>query len=917
MQDKPYYKRNNLKRKSFSRGKKHNYKRFKRAPKFIRDNPEYKIAREKDRDVYHFSDSDETDDELGMGITISDLPFLNGDTDAKDQGDLIALTQDSVRAFYPDEASYDRDRIEDALIELRYKSFRPNQEDVIKRILMGHSTLFVSPTGSGKSLCYQLPALLYWRYRKYITVIVSPLISLIEDQLKNLSSSLKGVALHSSQSGTQRKNSIEQLVRGDAQVVFISPEAIVGGLLKVDDLKNLPPVGFVCVDEAHCLSEWSHNFRPAYLQFFKVLHDQMNIKTYLGLTATATRETSLAIARNLKINCDDGIIGSTTIPENLILSVSYETNKEAALIDLLKTPTFRILPSIIIYCNRREDTESLASEIRTAMQNYATMVEVTSNSEPDSINIENEDGKSQGTLYEVSMKKLTWRAEAYHAGMTTELRKRIQRDFINGEIRVVVATLAFGMGINKPDIRAIIHFDMPANFENYVQEIGRAGRDGKPAQCHMFLRSDKSDLYYQQRHIYASLPEAKDVDKFAEYLFKTCRCAKLMKKEEVEDLDKENQEDIHYVIDWERAQSLQDLVYWSKSESEANNQPQATEKENLYRFRRSIVSKHRKCQSRHEIAIPIEEATENINLSPETILTLINRIQVAYPQLGIELYSPIRPICNLLCYNGPEQMNSLVNKHKPAEVGYRLYKEEHPDLCESEIPNRISFDIFKVSKLIGESPKEVTRQLKQTEWELDDKTGRFKRSQVRVRFEGNSFHIKLAGDLSKAEIAEIKSYLEIFSQMCESYGRERVANVFNILRAQCIDMKMMTDKNIRLEASSRLKNALNSYFKTGLSGSENQQTTVTLGEKTSATSSNEQEIVQAQIDRMRKLTRAFISAHGKDFTARAIARIFQGISTPAYKAEDWGRNRNWWRKLMDVDFRLLTTVIKDELHKRR
>lgn len=252
---------------------------------------------------------------------------------------------------------------------------------------------------------------------------------------------------------------MEEIKLGRVNVLLISPEAVVSGETSSGFgslLRQLPPIAFACIDEAHCVSQWSHNFRPSYLMICRVLREKLGVKTVLGLTATATLQTRNSIVRHLDIADGlDGIISDTPLPDNLILTISKDENRDRALIGLLRSERFENLQSIIIYCTRREECERIAGFLRTCLQDAQKS------------SIEAQDKKENVK----KRKRNNWLAEAYHAGLPASRRRTIQNAFMSGDLKIVVATIAFGMGINKSDIRGIIHYNMPRSFESFVQEV--------------------------------------------------------------------------------------------------------------------------------------------------------------------------------------------------------------------------------------------------------------------------------------------------------------------------------------------------------------------------------------------------------------------------------------------------------------
>eukprot|EP00049_Salpingoeca_infusionum_P010526 m.181953 g.181953 ORF g.181953 m.181953 type:complete len:1342 (+) comp14666_c0_seq5:72-4097(+) len=351
----------------------------------------------------------------------------------------------------------------------KFSSFRPGQYEAVSRILQQRSSLVIQATGSGKSLCYQLPAYLLAQHYRSFALVISPLLSLVKDQIGNLPRGLRGATLNSSQTLRETQDAKRRLFCGEVDVLYVSPEVLSAyWFVELLSDENVPKISFCCVDEAHCVSEWSHNFRPAYLRIAKTLRESLGVSTLLALTATATQATINSILKHLDIE-QDGLLESFHIPDNINLSASCPEDKQQRLAHFLRNHHLYSKGPAIVYCSRQADTVALASFLRTSGVDAAS----------------------------------------YHAGMDHKQRSRVQQKFKKQSIRVLCATIAFGMGLDMPNVRVVIHYHFPKSPENFVQEVGRAGRDGQPAYCHMFV--SKQDLGFLKGHAYGDTCESVSV----------------------------------------------------------------------------------------------------------------------------------------------------------------------------------------------------------------------------------------------------------------------------------------------------------------------------------------------------------------------------------------------------------------------
>jgi ATP-dependent DNA helicase RecQ len=333
-----------------------------------------------------------------------------------------------------------------------FATFRPGQEEVIRAVLAGRDAMTVMPTGQGKSLCYQLPATLL----PGLTLVISPLIALMQDQVAGLKQrNIKAAAFHSGLTGTEKHRVIQDLNQKRLQLLYLAPERIQHeGFLQL--LRTLW-VSLLVVDEAHCISQWGHDFRPDYLKIGR-LRQELTNPPCLALTATATARVQIDLCKRLSLR-DPLKLVTGFRRANLALSVRLCQSRQEKLATLERLVRERERGTVLVYCATRRAVEEVAEWLGQSHQSVGY----------------------------------------YHAGLSDDERRLVHDDFRRGAVRILAATNAFGMGIDKSDVRLVVHFDIPGSLEAYYQEVGRAGRDGQPAACVLLFH--ERDLATQEYFI--------------------------------------------------------------------------------------------------------------------------------------------------------------------------------------------------------------------------------------------------------------------------------------------------------------------------------------------------------------------------------------------------------------------------------
>lgn len=650
----------------------------------------------------------------------------------------------------------------------KHSDFRPGQKKTVMKILRGEPTLLILPTGGGKSLTFQLPAVMLGG----LTLVITPLISLMKDQAESLPDAVTGAVWNSAHAKEDNWQTIVALREGRIQVLFISPERLFSASFQRVITRLSYPVTFACVDEAHCVSEWSHNFRPAYLRIQGVLKDIFHVKRVLALTATATQLTTTSVMKSLGLP-KENLVRVTKSRDNLHLTISRENNNMRALLSMITSPRFKKLEGgFIVYVSYIREATSLVTNIRTKIP----------------------------------------KTHAYHGKLPPDQRAKIQDDFMANKIKVVVATIAFGMGLDKQDVSAVIHYNCPRTFEHYVQEVGRAGRDGNPAECHCFFR--EKHLVKMRSLIYSDgLDQAQIRDVLA-------------------------------------------LIFGSKS---------------------------RPGQAGDFVGVARDKIGARWDVGPAIIGTLLSRLEIDHDVVKVhpDLHDKVKiGFCerngDKKCGEAFKTFAKMLEMLNPRGGYYFPRVTQWATWCGVEIVD-IQRDIMDLKR----------------------------RRLITVKWDDRSYCVKLLKGQAEVDRDDLVRKLSKYFHDTEALALEKVNAIAQAMKATSCDTYHEAENDTK--NSERLHELVEGYFKCQNSAEFVQQLDSMCDEadRMGDTEISEKHFMYKEL---RSDASAFVCQH-REIPARAIARIFHGMSSPQYPYRNYCKNP-FWEKHLNFPFKQLLSVVR-------
>ncbi|KAL4427597.1 hypothetical protein ABPG74_012988 [Tetrahymena malaccensis] len=692
-----------------------------------------------------------------------------------------------------------------------FNNFRSGQIESIKSIINKQSTLIVQSTGHGKSLIYQFPTL----FMKGMAIVICPLISLMMDQIQKLPKYIKGVAYNSSLTQEQKQKVVQLIKSNQVMLLYISPEVLQSDFSYF--FKCLPQISYVCIDEAHCISEWSHNFRTSYLIINELIQQKLKCDQIIALTATATLQTQQSMMDKLKIT---NVFRSSSVKrDNLRISISRDSDKNNALLNLIKSLPIKDTDSIVIYCKYKYQCETLAQFL-------------TYNGIP---------------------------SGAYHSGCEDKRKAQIQQDFMDGNLRIVVATIAFGMGIDKSDIRAVVHLNMPKTVENYVQEAGRAGRDGNISYCHMFL--DDEDFYRNCGHVYSDSVEYSTLKLFYEKIKRSIINIEDKSRTVRKQRNKDGKEEI--VFDQQLMESAQ----------------------SKYCF------------------IELKDSMLELDSKKETLQTLIMKIGQFQNQDNpiFKVYPIGYKNCSVWFYQGvPDEMaktDDLIKKIlEMSMITYGCYTFNVCDMC-----NQIGIDPIELQKKLRELFPKIRNELKEEclifqflrpfeEKEMLEILNKVNEEMTKYeQVSLNKIHFiycisKMTSYPSikymvQNKIFDSETKLQSISKYFDQYFNYDGTSYIKILQDAEINLsQVLPYEQIMKETKTEIINDVIQFLKT--------------------------EVLEKDEDKQEQLLQNYKNP-------KIITRLMQGISSYTYTQNEWKNNKNIWDKYYQYRFSELYEVVQE------